>query len=62
MRRGSVTTGLIMEASCVLQETVGVLSKPEHGASMQALGTASRSLASCKTRSASLRLELVIVP
>ena len=62
MRRRSVTTGLIMEASCVLQETVGVLSEPERSAAVRALWTSSRRVASFKTRSASLRLELVIVP
>ena len=62
MRIRSATTGLIMEASFVLQETVGVLSEPERGAAMLALGTASRRVASCKTRAARLRSELVIVP
>ena len=62
MRRRSATTGLIMEASCVLQEKVGVLSEPEHGDAMLALGTASRRVASYKTRAASLISEFVIVP
>ena len=62
MRRRSATTRLIVEASRVLQETVGVLSELERGAAMRALETASRRVASCKTRAASLRSELVIVP
>ena len=62
MRRRSVTTRLIMEASCVLQETVGGLSEPERSAAVQALGDASRRVDSCKTRVASSKSELVIVP
>ena len=62
MRRRSVTTGLIVEASCMLQETVGVLYEPERGAAMLALGTALRRVASCKTSVASSISELVIVP
>ena len=61
MRRRSATTELIMEASCVLQKNVGVLYEHEHGAVMLALGTASRRIASCKTRAASLRSEFAIV-
>ena len=62
MWRRSATTGLVMEASHVLQETVGVLSEPERGAAMRSLGTASRRVASCKIRAARSRSELVIVP
>ena len=62
VRRRSATTGLITEALRVLQKTVGVLSEPERGAAMQALGIASRRVASCRTRAASLRFELVIAP
>ena len=62
MQRRSAITGLILEDSHMLQETVGVLSEPECGAAMQVLGTASRRLASCKMRVASSRPELVIVP
>ena len=62
MRRRSATTGLIMEASCVLQEKVGVLIEPERGDAMLALGTASRRVASYKTRAASSISEFVIVP
>ena len=45
----------------MLQETVGVLSEPERGADMQDFGIASRSVASYRTRAASLRYELVII-
>ena len=62
MRRISAITRLIMEASRVLQETVGVLSGPERGTAMRALGTDLRRVTSCKTRAAGLRSELVIVP
>ena len=61
MRRRSATTGLIIDALLVLQETVGVLSEPECGAAMRSLGTTSRGVASCRTSLASLRSELVIV-
>ena len=40
MRRRSVTTGLIVEDSFVLQETAVVLSDPERGAASLAPGTA----------------------
>ena len=62
MQRRSATTGLIIEASCVLKETVRVLSEPERGTAMLALGTASRRVASCKTKAASSISEIVIVP
>ena len=62
MQRRFATTGLIMEALCVLQETVGVLSEPERDAAILAFGTASRRVASCKTRAASSRSELVLLP
>ena len=62
IRRRSATTGLIMEASRVLKDTVGVLSEPERGAAMRAFGTSLRRVASCKIRAASSRSELVIVP
>ena len=51
-----------MEASWKLQETVGVLSEPERGAAILALGTASRRVATCRKRAASSRSELVILP
>ena len=50
MCRRSSTTRLIIEASHVLQETVGVLLEPERGSAMQALGAASGKVASCRTR------------
>ena len=62
LQKRSGTTGLIMEASHVLQATVGVLSKPERGAFMRALGTALRTLASCKKGAVRSGLELVILP
>ena len=62
MWRRSVTTGAIIKASRVLKETFDVLSEPERGAVMKALGTASRMVASCKKRTTELRSELVIVP
>ena len=46
----------------MLQETVGVLSDPESRAAILALETASRRVASYKTRAVSSRSELVIVP
>ena len=52
---------LIIKASHLLQETVAVLSEPEHDAAMRALGNALRRVASCRTRQDSLRSELVIV-
>ena len=61
MRRRSATTGLFVEASRVLQETVGVLSYLERGTSMRASGTDSRMVASWITRAASSRSEFVIV-
>ena len=61
MGRSSATTGLIIEAPRVLKETIGVFSEPECGASMRALGAASRRVASYITRAASSRYELVIV-
>ena len=61
MWRRSATTGLIMEASRVIKETVGVLSEPEHGAAMQAFGTDLRRMASYKTKAARSRSALMIV-
>ena len=46
----------------MLQDKVGVLSEPEHGDNMRALETTFRRVAYCKTRAASSRLELVIIP
>ena len=59
MRISSATTGWIVDASLVLQETVRVLSDPDTGAAMRASGSAERSMASCRTRSES---EFVISP
>ena len=62
MRRRSTTTGLIIDASLVLQETVGVLSDPERGGAMHTSGTDARSVASCRTSAANYRSELAILP
>ena len=62
MCRRSATTGLIIEASRVLQETAGALSEPERGIDMRALETASRRVASCITRTEILRSDFTIVP
>ena len=61
MRRRSATTGLIIEASYVLHETVGVLLEPERGAAMQSLGTALGRVDSCITRATRSRSEFIIV-
>ena len=42
----SATTGLLLDASRVLQEKMGVLSNPERGAAMVALGHTYRRVAS----------------
>ena len=62
MWRRYTTTGLIVQAPHMLQETVGMLSEPEHDAAMRSLGTDSRRVASYKMRAESSRSELVIVP
>ena len=54
MQRRSATTGLIVEASCVLHDMVGVLYVSERGAA--------RSVASWRIRLARSRSELVIFP
>ena len=46
MHRRSATTRLIANASFVLQETVGLLSDPEVGASILTAGTAASRVAS----------------
>ena len=56
------TTVFIVEASFMLQETVGVLSYPERGAVSLDYGTAASRVALWKTSAASSRSELVIVP
>ena len=62
MQRRSTTIMLIIKASRVLQEMVGVLFEPENSAAMRALGTDVRRMASCRTRAASSRSELEIAP
>ena len=62
MQSRSATIRLIMEASRMLHETVGVLSNPEHGVAMRASGTTGRIVALLRTRVASSRLELVSWP
>ena len=62
IQRRYATTNLIIKALRMLQYTVGVLSEPERGADMRAFGDASRRVASCRTREAISRSELVIVP
>ena len=62
MRRKSTTTGLIVKASFVLQQTVGVLYDPEKETSSLASGTAARRVASLRTSMSSSRSDLVIVP
>ena len=62
MWRRSKNIRLIVEALHVLQETVVVLSNPEHGMTMHDSGTASRRVSSCKIRVARSRSEFAIVP
>ena len=45
MRGKSTTTEFMVDASCVLQDTVGVLFDPEQGAVMFASGHTSRRVA-----------------
>ena len=52
----------MVDASHVLQETVGVLSDPEHGAAIFASGNASRRVALWRMRAASSSLEFGRVP
>ena len=62
MQRRSEITGLVVEDLRVLHKTVGMLSDPERGADMRAVGTDARRVTSWRTRTASLRLKFVIVP
>ena len=62
MRRTSATTGLIVKASFVLEEIVGVLSGPERGMSMRDSGTFSRRVSSWRTRVEISRSEFAIFP
>ena len=61
MQRSSTTTGFIVKSSCVLHEMVGVLSDPEHGTAMCAVGTAARMVASWRTSMASSRPKFLIL-
>ena len=61
MQRWSTATGLMVDASQVLQETVGVLSNPGRGAAIVASGHVSRRVALWRTRAASLKSEFVRV-
>ena len=64
MRRRYATTRLISEASCVIHETVSVLYEQAHGVDICTVGTdaAARRVALGRTRTASSRLEFVILP
>ena len=59
MRRRTANSRLMIDASCVLQKTVGVLSEPEQGAAMRASGTIARRIALCRMRVESSRSKLV---
>ena len=62
MRREYKNNRLMVNASLMLQETVGVLSDPDRGAVIVASGHVSSRVASWRTRAASLRSEFVRVP
>ena len=62
MRRRPETTGLVVDASLVLQETVGMLSDPDQGVDIFFSGHISSRVASWRTRAASSRSEFVRVP
>ena len=62
MRRRSATTGLTVEASLKVHDTVGVLSLPEVGDRHAGWYKMEGKVASCSTRAASSRSELVIRP
>ena len=62
MQRKCTTIGLILEASRVLHNKMGVLYNLERDAPMCASGTATSRVASWITRAASSRSELVICP
>ena len=59
---GPQPPGFMVDASRVLQETVGMLSDTEQGAAIFTSGQASRGVASWKTRAASSSSEFVRVP
>ena len=62
MCRSSAATGLIVEASRMLHERVGVLSSLECGAAMRTLVTDARRVFSLPTRVASSWSDFVIFP
>ena len=62
MRRRPETTGLVVDASLVLQETVGMLYDSDRGASIVASRHVSSRVASWRTRVASSGSEFVRVP
>ena len=56
MRRRIENTRLMVDASRVLQEMVGMLSNPERGAAIVVSGHISRRVASGRTRNAKLKV------
>ena len=62
MQRNTVTTRLVVHASHVLQETVGVLSDPERGVVVFDSGHNNSRLSLLRTWEAILRLGLVSIP
>ena len=62
MRSSSATTRLVVNASRMLQKTVGVLSNPERGAAIFASGYVSRRVALWRTRVASSRSDFSRFP
>ena len=61
MQRRSANTGLVVNASRVLQETVGVFSDPKRGAAIVVSGQILRRVDLWRTRAASSRSEFVRV-
>ena len=61
MRRRSTNNVLIVEASCVSHKKVSLLSDPDCGAPIRAVGTANIRMASWRMRVVSSRSEFVIV-
>ena len=62
MQRRSATTSLMVDASRVLQETVGGLSGIEKSAAMLASGNVANIVALCRTRTTKFRSEFVSAP
>ena len=62
MWRRSATTRLIVDASRMLHEMVGMLYEPEHGAAMRTDGTDAGRVASWRMRTATSRTEFVRFP